>query len=396
MNRTGPAGARSSLCSDAVPLRQTHILRRSEGAQNEGWWREVRIGLLASTGGMLDSFFIEIAESWRAHAHDVSFAAGSPMSAARATVIPGLSRRPGVGMVKALGGLRRWSERENLDVIVTNSATASALVRLARTPAPVVYFCHGLHWNETRTIGDRVWPLIERALLSRTAGVISLNSDDRRWFASRFGGRPHLHLSFGVGLDLLDFPVRPVPEGHLRLCWIGELSPRKRPHLPLEIAAQLRDHGIGFRLEMLGDGQLRTDIGAEIRSRGLSGIVTANGPGDAAAAIERSHALVHTAQWEGLPRVMLESLAMGCPSYAFDVKGVRDIPLARFAPDGATTELAARIAADWTAGRLLDPMPFDRSLLDCSHAADGIRRFLPTLVGSESVPPGAETIPHGE
>ncbi|MCU4295647.1 glycosyltransferase [Brevibacterium permense] len=345
---------------------------------------------------MLDSFFIEIAEAWRSHGHHVSFAAGSPMEAARSTVIPGLSRRPDRRMFQALTGLRRWSQREGLDVIVTNSATASALVRLAVGTAPVVYFCHGLHWNEARSIGDRIWPLIERALLPRTAGIISLNSDDQRWFATRFAGRPHLHLASGVGLDLLDYPVRPVPEGPLRLCWIGEFSSRKRPHLALDIAAHLRDSGLVFRLEMLGEGRFRTESRAEIEFRGLSGIVTAIGPGDAAAALERSHALVHTAQWEGLPRVMLESLAMGCPSYAFDVKGVRDIPSARLAADGETAELAARIAADWTSGRLLEPMPFDRSTLDYSHAADGIRRFLRTLVGSGATSPALETNQHVE
>ncbi|UZD62009.1 glycosyltransferase [Brevibacterium sp. JSBI002] len=351
----------------------------------------MRIGLLASTGGMLDSFFIEIAESWRSHGHDVSFAAGTPMDAARATVIPGLSRRPDLRMLRALSGLSQWSKRESLDVIVTNSATASALVRLAGGTAPVVYFCHGLHWNETRSIGDRVWPLIERALLPRTDGIISLNSDDQRWFAARFAGRPQLHLSTGVGLDLLDYPVRPLPEGPLRLCWIGEFSDRKRPHLALDIAAHLHSTGLTFRLEMLGDGEFRPEIRAEIESRGLSGIVTANGTGDAAAALERSHALVHTSQWEGLPRVMLESLAMGCPSYAFDVKGVRDIPLARLTADGDTEALAARICADWTSGRLLEPISFDRGALDYSHAADGILRFLPSLVGN-----GADSPAGGE
>lgn len=365
-------------------------------AHIEGWWHEMRIGLLASTGGMLDSFFIEIAESWRSHGHYVGFAAGSPMEAAWATLIPGLSRRPDLGMVKALTGLRRWSQRKELDVIVTNSATASALVRLARGTAPVVYFCHGLHWNETRSIGDRIWPLIERALLPRTDAIISLNSDDQRWFAARFAGRPHLHLPSGVGLDLVDYPLRAVPEGPLRLCWIGEFSPRKRPHLALDVAARLREAGLTFRLEMLGEGEFRTEISTQIQTRGLSGVVTANGAGDAAATLERSHALVHTAQWEGLPRVMLESLAMGCPSYAFDVKGVRDIPQASFATDGETDELAARIAADWKSGRLLEPMTFDRSTLDYSHAADGIRRFLPSLAGGGLVSPAEETSPHVE
>ncbi|MGO1313334.1 MAG: glycosyltransferase [Brevibacterium aurantiacum] len=356
----------------------------------------MKIGLLASTGGMLDSFFTEIADSWRSHGHTVSFGAGTPMVSAQATVIPGLSRRPDPRMIRALAGLRHWSNREDLDVIVTNSATASALVRLAGTRVPVVYFCHGLHWNETRSIGDRVWPVIERMLLSRTAGVISLNSDDQRWFAQHLDGSRQLHLSAGVGLNLADYPIRELPNGPLRLCWIGEFSTRKRPLLALDTAAELQRRGIDFHLEMLGEGTLRTQIRAEISDRGLSGIVSADGPGDAAATLARSHALVHTAQWEGLPRVMLESLAIGRGSYAFDVKGVRDIPLSQLTTDGDAPELAARIGADWDSGRLREPLVFDRVVLDYSHAATGIRQFLPKFIGVASTTPAVQEDPHVE
>ena len=356
----------------------------------------MRIGLLASTGGMLDSFFIEIAQSWRSYGHTVSFAAGSSMISGQATLIPGLSRRPDPGMVRALSGLRQWSEGGDLDVIVTNSATASALVRLAGTRAPVVYFCHGLHWNELRSVRDRVWPVIERLLLSRTAGVISLNSDDRAWFADRLESRRRLHLSAGVGLDLARYPVRDLPDGPLRLCWIGEFSPRKRPHLALDTAAQLQRRGLDFHLEMLGEGIFRAQIRAEISERGLSEFVSADGPGDAAVALADSHALVHTAQWEGLPRVMLESLAIGRGSYAFDVKGVRDIPLAQLSVDGDTAQLATRIAADWESGRLRRPLDFDRELLDYSHAADAIRQFLPSFINTVSSTSNRRREPHVE
>lgn len=356
----------------------------------------MRIGLLASTGGMLDSFFIEIAQSWRSYGNTVSFAAGSAMVSDEATLIPGLSRRPDPGTIRALAGLRQWAEGEILDVIVTNSATASALVRLAGTKVPIVYFCHGLHWNELNSISDRVWPILERMLLPRTAGIISLNSDDQAWFAERIESSRRLHLSAGVGLDLARYPVRDLPDGPLSLCWIGEFSPRKRPHLALEAAAELQRRGIDFHLEMLGEGVFRAQIRDEISARGLSGIVSADGPGDAAAVLADSHALVHTAQWEGLPRVMLESLAIGRGSYAFDVKGVRDIPLAQLSVDGDVEELATRIAADWESGRLRRPLTFDRDLLDYSHAADGIRQFLPTFIRTVSTTSASRREPHVE
>lgn len=105
---------------------------------------------------------------------------------------------------------------------------------------------------------------------------------------------------------------------------------------------------------------------------------------------------MHTAQWEGLPRVMLESLAIGRGSYAFDVKGVRDIPLSQLTTDGDAPELAARIGADWDSGRLREPLVFDRVVLDYSHAATGIRQFLPKFIGVASTTPAVQEDPHVE
>ena len=314
------------------------------------------------------------------------------------SLIPGLSRRPDPRIViRALAGLRHWSNREDLDVIVTNSATASALVRLAGTRVPVVYFCHGLHWNETRSIGDRVWPVIESHAVPHC------------WRHLAQLGRPALVLlntsTAAVNCtcpraSASTWPTTPSEScrnGPLRLCWIGEFSTRKRPLLALDTAAELQRRGIDFHLEMLARGTWPHAIRAEISDRGLSGIVSADGPGDAAATLARSHALVlHTAQWEGLPRVMLESLAIGRGSYAFDVKGVRDIPLSQLTTDGDTPELAARIDADWDSGRLREPLVFDRVVLDYSHAATGIRQFLPKFIGVASTTPAVQEDPHVE
>lgn len=361
----------------------------------------MRIGVLASVGAMLDSFFVEIVAAWRASGHTVVLAAGTPTGGPdAATLIAGLGRRPGPSMLIARGGLRVWARDERLDVVVTNSATSSALVRAAGLPIPVVYFCHGLHWNTGHRVSERIWKAAESALLRRTDGVIAINGDDEKWFASH-GLAPErlLRLPVGVGLDLEAYPSRRFegPEcgristqgphsdrpsaGKLELAWIGEFSARKRPQAALEVASRLIADGIELRLTMLGEGADLDRVRERIGSLGLRGSVLAPGAGDAAEALAGSHALLHTASWEGLPRVMLEAIAVGRRTYAFDVKGVRDVPHADLAPDGDVAALSALIVADHRSGRLRDPASCDRAELDSTRTAETVLSFLERIVG---------------
>lgn len=355
----------------------------------------MRIGVLASVGHMIDSFFSDMMASWTVAGHQVTVAAGTGTRDGSARIIEGLTRRPGPGVIKAWSGLRAWVQDDDLDVVITNTATASALARTARLQAPIVYFCHGLHWNRGRSPVDRLWQASERLLLRHTAAVITINSDDHAWFARRFAEERILRLPSGVGLTLDSYPPgRPLSAqrgealGTLRLLWIGEFTARKRPHLALAVAGCLRRSGLDFTLEMLGDGPLLESVNSEIRRLGLIPQVTASGIGETAQALAASHALIHTSEWEGLPRVMLEALAVGRPTYAFDVKGVRDIPESVLIPDGETSLLAGRIGRDWRSGRLLDPLTVDREALDVSHPATSVRTFLEDTV----VRPGGSAV----
>lgn len=337
----------------------------------------MRIGLLTSVGPMLDQFFPEIVREWEAAGHTVRTAAGDPAETLPGTVIDGLTRRPALTSRRAQRALRAWSEAEELDVVVTNSATASALVRTVGLRAPIVYFCHGLHWNRLRGPQDRVWETVEHQLLARTTGVLTLNSDDEAWFRQRMPAHTVHRLHAGVGLDLAKYPRRPLPgHGTLQLAWIGEHTKRKRPWHALDVVAELEARGIDVRLTMVGDGALLDATRTDVSRKGLERSVRVPGWGDASAELAGAHALIHTATWEGLPRVMLEAVAVGRRTYAFDVKGVRDVPYARLLDDGDTAGMAAAIAADWESGELRRPVDADASGLCSKGVAAEMLGFL--------------------
>ena len=309
----------------------------------------LRIGLLANTPGFFEGFFTEIVQRWRAGGHQVFLAAGPstsgpPTEAIR--TIPGITRRPRPVNRTVPAELRDWVRTNDLDLVLTNTAIPSALVRVARVPVPVVYLCHGLHWDRPR-LPDLPYLVTERMLLGATAGVVTMNRDDDAWFARHGPGLPRIRLSGGIGLDPVRYAPRPFPVGPtLRLAWIGEFSARKNPPAAVEVAHLLRAGGVPFQLTMMGDGGLHEATARRIAALDLESVVELPGFGDAAALLTGVHAVIHTAAWEGLPRVLLEAYAIGRRTFAFDTKGVRDVPGVRLVRNGDVRALAAAVAGE--------------------------------------------------
>lgn len=354
---------------------------RGPGAQDA-----LVIGLLTSLGQTLDSFFLEISERWREQGVVVEPAAGSLAETFDdAVVLPSVTRKPAARNWRARSELRAWVRERGIDVVITNTATASMLVRAAGVGVPVIYFCHGLHWNGNH-LADLPFRAAERALVHRTDAIVCINSADQEWFDRHAPRTPRLRLLGGVGLDTARYMRREKTswrEGDepLRLVWCGEFSHRKNPAAAVQLAHHLHARGIAVTLDMLGDGELFT---AEQSRSPIDGLVVRHGATDPVPHFERSHVLVQTSHWEGLPRVGLEAIAIGLPTVGFDVKGVRDLPAVQLAPGGDIPALAERVLS---AARGEGPALPEASTLSYVHAADALHEFAVSVV-SGSFPRG--------
>jgi glycosyltransferase involved in cell wall biosynthesis len=337
----------------------------------------LRIGLVASVGITLDAFFLEIVRAWEAAGHQVYALAGTPSSELHSAVEAGITRQPNIHNVMAPSRIKRWAHLHRLDVIVTNTATASTLVRLSGADCPVIYFCHGLHWNQSNAKNFPV-RMVERALLTRTDGVITINSDDESWFRRHGSHLPILRLPSGVGLDLDAFPDTPLPTG-ISVLWVGEFSERKRPLDALYVANELRNAGVDFHMTILGDGPLAAEVAAVRSELGLEDRVDCPGHQPVQPFLASSSVVLHTARWEGLPRVLLEATAMARPVVGYDVKGVRDIRGAALVPDGDVEALARAVVSH----RVAPPREpaRQRAELSVELAAAELEQFLCDAVG---------------
>ena len=343
---------------------------------------DMRIGVLASIGSTIDAFFPPLIARWEEQGHEVVTAAETPAQGNH-DILKNVSRRPSLKNLRGHRDVARWVKSRDLDVVITNTATASFIARVRPVGVPVIYFCHGLHWDSPKGISSRMWQLAEKAVLKNTDAVVVINHDDEDWFRRNFDPERVHRLPSGVGVPLDEFPRSPMPpvtEG-IRLAWGGEFSHRKRPQLAVQVMAELRDLGTPCHLTMCGDGPLLTQTEEQIEELGLGEDVTLAGRvprfDDY---IARSHALLLTSTWEGLPRVGLESLAIGRPVFAFDVKGTRSLPAVTLAPGDSPRALAELIARhpfeDPEAVALIEPAE-----LSPIHSADAIADIAASLVG---------------
>jgi glycosyltransferase involved in cell wall biosynthesis len=131
------------------------------------------------------------------------------------------------------------------------------------------------------------------------------------------------------GLDE-SFRTEPAFEGitGVQLTVVGRLSPEKGHRVLLDAANRLhRDH-VDFRIVLVGDGELRSEIEDQIASFGLRDRIHIAGWQDSARVREiltASRALVLASFGEGLPVVIMEAMAMGRPVVATDVGGVSEL-----------------------------------------------------------------------
>ncbi len=113
---------------------------------------------------------------------------------------------------------------------------------------------------------------------------------------------------------------------------VGSLFAVKRWDRLLRAAADLKNKGLNFSVQIAGEGHLRDQLEQQSEELGITHCVEFLGHRqDIGAMISNSRFLVHTADTEGCPNVVMEAMACGRPVVAMDAG---DIPF--LVDDGKT------------------------------------------------------------
>lgn len=169
-----------------------------------------------------------------------------------------------------------------------------------------------------------------------------------------------LHDLGELGIDANDV-VRVIPNGinlppaeataHERGNGIivASLDERKRVELAVDAVVEAHHTAPEVLLDVYGGGERAETIRAQVERQGAEGFVTMHGyHPDARSGFKRADFSLLTSSSEGLPLVLVESMAAGCIPMAYDIRYgptdmIRDGVNGFVVPDGDTALLAQRI-----------------------------------------------------
>ena len=244
--------------------------------------------------------------------------------------------------VKALGDLVRIFRRLRPNVVHTHTSKAGILGRLAARAARVPVVVHGVHIVPFVNVGRLetfAYLTAERAVQGMTHAFIDVSPGMRDLCVEAGVGTPKRHHVVPSGFDLSRFRAARQPEDWRDLLGLAPDDPtppvvvmlavleaRKR-HLELlerlpRIAARFPE----VRFVLAGDGKLRNAIDARVKTLGIERNVVLTGfhhhPEQLIALADIC--LLASAR-EGLPRVLMQYLAVGKPVVASDLPCIDDV-----------------------------------------------------------------------
>lgn len=245
----------------------------------------------------------------------------------------------------ALAALQTWStcRRERFDVVHTHNALPGVTGRIAARLARVPCVLHTWHSWPARlprpfhiAVGFRVMEPIATALAH---AVLFLNPDDlATWSEFRGVDRSKARL-IGNGINVDEFANRVgpdarrrvrselgIPEEAIVIAKVARLEhPRKGHDFFLEGVKRLLEKVRRPVVALLvGTGDDRSAIEAVIQRLGLVGTARFTGyRRDVPDVLAASDVSALTSPFEGVPRALMESMAVGVPVVGTDVPGTR-------------------------------------------------------------------------
>jgi glycosyltransferase involved in cell wall biosynthesis len=280
----------------------------------------------------------------------------------------GLSPRGVAGLLlRVLRHLRATS----YTIVHTHNSITGAVgriaARLARVPL-TIHTTHGFHFHQNMPALRRVPYVAAERWLARCCDLLLCQNEEEIADIRALGINPRQGVHHvGNGIELTQFARRPSAPANPRpvvLC-VARLEPVKNHGMLFDALERLRAYAPVVQL--VGDGPSQRQYEAEAARRGLDGMLRFLGYRyDVPALTAAADVVVLTSLKEGIPRAIMQAMAVGVPVVATDVKGtrevVRDGRTGYLVPLGDAAALAARLQA------LFDSPQLRRELGDAAAA----------------------------
>ncbi len=284
-------------------------------------------------GGGSQRHVLELIRAFIA-SHEIALVTGEPgFLADQATalgaevfIVPDLIRAVNPSRdIRALLAIMRIIRKHRPDIIHAHCSKAGLLGRIAAAFAgvPCVYNPHGLRFAPGVPVRERLWAIPGEWLGARFGGVLIAIAQSERDLALRYRILADDRIeSVPLGIPDCDLRAAPASGQDVIVTMVGRFVPQKDHSTVVRAFVGLSDRA---KLWLIGDGNTRPEIQAQVVELGLAGRVQFWGNrSDVNTLLAASHVFVLASHYEGLPTVLLEAMRAGLPVVVTDAGGVRD------------------------------------------------------------------------
>ncbi len=269
-------------------------------------------------------------------------------------------RRNSVDAVVGIRGVLAHARSQHVDVIHAHhegGALAAALARLCgwtRVAIRSMHMPRNLEW------GRGVAAAVLRATVSGIVLPLCLDEEVAiaHWYASGYDRRIVARLLRRRARVVVNSSTLPAEAPRSRdvrspatIGTVGRLMVQKDQRTLVDALPSVlaRCAQRPFVCQVIGDGELRAGLEAQVRRLGLqSQVIFLGQRADAIELMRQLDVFVLPSAWEGVPTVLLEAIALGVPVVATAAPGTRDVIGAEHAlltPPGDAPALADAIVA---------------------------------------------------
>ena len=259
-------------------------------------------------------------------------------------------------MVAAVFEMAAYMRRERVEIVHTHCPMPGILGRIAGFLAGVPIIMHTIHGYDLPDRSSRLltflYTLAERLCSRFTSMLLSQNRADMETVGVLQLIPPERLRLIGNGIDLRRFhPVArtPDPRAPVSILCTARFEAVKNHPMLFAAIRKVKESGRQVRLWLVGTGDLRAEYERRCAEMHIADVVEFLGySDDMPELLARTDIAVLTSVTEGIPRAMLEAMAMRVPVVATRVVGTEETVV-----DGETGFLVPLDDVDALADRLI-------------------------------------------
>ena len=166
------------------------------------------------------------------------------------------------------------------------------------------------------------------------AATVTVSDYNLAYLREQYGSDAESAVRIYNGMDLRKFPYQPRQQQKRNILAVGRLVAKKGFDVLLDALAILKERNVSTHCTLVGDGTLREALQAQIERLGIQDMIDMVGPmpqPDIIQLVSQAQMMVapcvvsEDGDRDGLPTVLLESMALGTPVISTQVAGIPEL-----------------------------------------------------------------------